>query len=122
MSNVHPNYIKSSNIILSTIVIACIILLLKSTSFTIARTIGAMVSTFIIIGTLAYLVRKGYIWVKYLLLAFSIIGTLPALFLALSENTIVGILNITQIILQTWAVVLLFKVPKSVETSTDVTA
>lgn len=113
MSNVHPNYIKSSNLILSIILIGCINFFLPGNSFSDGRSIATIIFIFTAIGILAYLVRQGLSWVKYLLLVLSIIGTIPSLILALSGNTIVGILNITQGILQIWAIVLLFKIPKS---------
>ena len=62
---------------------------------------------------IAYLVSKGYPWMKYLLLILLLLGFLAFKFIILNLmlNPIIGIVNIIQTILQVIATILLFKIP-----------
>ncbi|WP_373748045.1 hypothetical protein [Kaistella sp.] len=73
----------------------------------------ALVSLALLFG-IGYLVSKGTEWVKYLLLVILSLGLLgfPFLIANLKNEPFVGIINIVQTVLQIWALVLLFKIPK----------
>ena len=73
----------------------------------------ALVSLALLFG-IGYLVSKGTEWVKYLLLVILSLGLLgfPFLIANLKNEPFVGIINIVQTILQIWALILLFKIPK----------
>jgi len=63
---------------------------------------------------IGYLVGKGTEWIKYVLLVILILGLLgfPFIIANLKNEPVVGIINIVQTVLQIWALVLLFKIPK----------
>ncbi|MFL9832644.1 hypothetical protein [Chryseobacterium terrae] len=69
--------------------------------------------------TLAYITSKGIEWFKYLLLVLLGLGLLgiPFIISNIKNDPVVGIINIVQTILQIWALVLLFKIPKVADTS-----
>lgn len=71
---------------------------------------------------LAYFTRKGIEWFKYLLLVLFGLGVLgiPFIISNIKNDAVVGIINIAQTILQVWAVILLFKIPKAVDNSQPV--
>ena len=109
----HPNYIKSSNLMFLSTAIALISYLLLPDYFTSTKIIiGTSIGLLVCVG-LAFLVRQGIDWVKYLLLVLFVLGCigLPFILLRIIENPISGSISIVQTIIQLWAVVLLFKVP-----------
>ena len=73
----------------------------------------ALISLAFVFG-IGYLVSKGTEWIKYVLLVILILGLLgfPIVIANLKNEPVVGIINIVQTILQIWALVLLFKIPK----------
>ena len=74
----------------------------------------ALISVAFIFG-IGYLVSKGTEWIKYFLLVILILGLLsfPLIIANLKSEPVVGTINIFQTILQIWALVLLFKIPKT---------
>ena len=62
---------------------------------------------------LAFVIRKGIGWIKYLLLVMLLIGIIgiPTIIKNLKQNPTVGIMNIIQTVFQVWALILLFKIP-----------
>jgi hypothetical protein len=110
----HPNYIKSSNLILATLGLGLMNTFFSKEIFSSVQNIATAATTLLFIAGLAYLVRQGKDWVKYLLLVVMILGMfgLPFIFINIIENPVVGVLNIAQTAMQVWAVVLLFKIPK----------
>lgn len=65
---------------------------------------------------LAYVTSKGIEWFKYILLALFAFGlvSIPFIISDILNEPVVGIINIVQTILQIYALVLLFKIPKTV--------
>lgn len=63
---------------------------------------------------LAFAIRHGFYWIKYLLLAIMLFGLIgiPFMIKNLGENFAMGIINIIQTVFQVWALILLFKIPK----------
>ena len=114
MSNIHPNYIKASNITLVSILIGLVNLFLIRDKLINTQAIGSVIFTFIVLLLLAFLIRHGYAWMKYVLLIFTLLGAfaIPIYISDLLNNTLLGILETTQTILQIWVVVILFKIPK----------
>lgn len=73
----------------------------------------ALFSLALVFG-IGYLVSKGTEGIKYVLLVIFIFGLLgfPFIIANLKNELVVGIINIVQTVLQIWALVLLFKIPK----------
>ena len=112
---IHQNYIKASNLtFLSGLMGIVNIFFLPEI---LASTIGivTIIVTFAFVIGLGFLIRQGFDWVKYLLLFLMIFGLIgiQTIIKNLSENPIVGIINIIQTILQFWALILVFKISKT---------
>lgn len=116
---VHPNYIKSSELAFISAGLGIINLSLSPVVFSNSIAIITAILTLIFVFGLAYLIRFGFSWVKYLLLALFIIGIfgIPIIIKNLYENPIVGIINLVQTVLQIGSIVLLFKIPKAKNSS-----
>jgi hypothetical protein len=110
----HQNYIKASNLIYLCAFLGLINVFLLRETYTSTLKIATLIFTFAFIVGLGLLIRQGFEWIKYLLLFIMIFGLIgiPTWIKNLSEIPILGIINITQIILQFWALILVFKVPK----------
>ncbi|WJS94320.1 hypothetical protein NYQ10_19740 [Flavobacterium johnsoniae] len=114
---IHKNHIKSSNFIFISLAIGIINFFLFMI-FT--QNEGGIVSalvTFIFVGMLGYLVRKGYDLKVFLLVLFLIgllgsIRTLVSNFIYFPLN---GILSLCQLIIQLLSIILLFRIPKKFE-------
>ncbi len=111
----HPNYIKSSNLIFASAGLGIInFLILPNMQNSVLGIVTIIIVCSFIVG-LGFLVRSGKEWVKYLLLALSIIGLVfgfPEMLNMIKINIIAFIINIIQTVFQIWATVLLFKVHK----------
>ena len=118
---IHPNYIKSSNLIFGTVGLGLINFFFARELLNTAQNIATAILTLVIIVGLGYLVRQGKDWVKYVLLVFMVFGliSIPFIINNIVQMPIVGLINIAQTIMQLWATVLLFKVPKIVDDKTD---
>ncbi len=114
---IHPNYIKSSNLIFGTVGLGLINFFFANELLKTGQNIATAILTLMIIAGFAYLVRQGKNWVKYLLLVIMVFGLIGLLFIInnILQRPIVGVINIAQTIMQLWATVLLFKVPKIVD-------
>jgi hypothetical protein len=71
-----------------------------------------IVLTVLMLG-LAYLVRQGKNWIKYLLLVLFVIGLIPAISIMTVSPIPIATLNMVQNILQLWIIILLFTIPKT---------
>ena len=116
----HQNFIKSSNLIFGTVGLGLINYFFSSELLSNGKNIANAVITLLLIAGLAYLVRQGLKWVKYLLLVLTITGLIGMMFMinSIAQKPVVGLIIIVQTIMQTWATVLLFKVPKTIENKT----
>ena len=108
------NFIKSSNLVLGTAVLGLINLLLSRDILTDVKNIAIAILTLLFIIGLGFLIRQGQNWVKYLLLVLTIVGTIgiPFIITNITEKPLIGIINLAQTVMQIWATILLFKVPK----------
>lgn len=109
----HPNLIKSSNLIFATAILGIFNFILLPNMAEIPLNIFIAIFTCLFI--FGFLVRSGKNWVKYFLLVITIIGLIigfPGMFMIMRISMIVLIINAAQIIMQIWAVILLFKIPK----------
>jgi hypothetical protein len=112
---VHPNYKKSAELIYIAGALGIGNLIWKyDTLDSGIKIFAALVSLAFAFG-IGYLVSKGYEWIKFVLLILLSLGLLSIIFVIanIANDPIVGIINIVQMILQIWALVLLFKVPKT---------
>lgn len=112
---IHPNHTKAANLIYlsGAIGIAGLIWTSEQLNSGLAIFISVAVISFIF-GT-GYMIGKGNAVAKYLFIFLFAIGILgiPVIITHLSTDPILAIINILQLILQTWAVVLLLKIPKN---------
>lgn len=115
---IHPNFKKASNIIFGTVGLGLVNLFYDTLSY--GKNLFVVVFIQLIIAALGYLVRRGYRWIKYLFLVLTILALteiIPSIINNLTQKPFVEVINIAQIIMQMWAVVLLFKIPKSIQNS-----
>lgn len=111
----HPNYKKSAELIYLSAALGIGNLIWKY------ETLDSGIKIFIALLSLAfvfgigYLVSKGYEWIKFVLLILLSLGLISIIFIIadLAHDPVVGIINIVQTVLQIWALVLLFKIPKT---------
>jgi hypothetical protein len=112
---VHENFIKSSNLIYISAALGLVNLFLTKGDIVSTRLISSAILTLLFVGGLGYIVRQGYAWIKYLLLVlmiFGLIGIVGLIITNLEKQPLITTVNIIQTILQTWATVLLFIIPK----------
>lgn len=113
--HVHPNYIKASNLIFATIALGVISYLLFGDAGEDRTDIAAKALSLLLAVSLAMLVRLGYKWVKYLLLGLIVSGLMMIGWLAplVLQRPLAGwVILALQIVLQAWALVLLFRVKR----------
>jgi membrane-bound ClpP family serine protease len=123
---VHENFIKSSNLIFITFGLGLINLFMTRSELVTGTHKAIAITTMLFILGLGYLVRQGFNWIKYLLLVLTIIGliSIPVTMMNLGQRPIIGLINVVQTVLQVWAMVILFKIPKTsdqrpIETKTE---
>ena len=112
---VHENFIKSSNLIFISAALGLINLFLTKGELGSTKLIVSAILTLLFVGGLGYIVRQGFEWIKYLLLVlmiFGLIGIVGIIIMNLEKQPLTTTVNIIQTILQTWATVLLFIIPK----------
>ncbi|WP_219337359.1 hypothetical protein [Pontibacter populi] len=112
--HMHPNFIKASNLLLVTVGLGLLNIFFSHETLSSVQNISVASASILFVAALAYFARRGKKWFKYLFLVVMILGVLGLPFIVLNfmNNPIVGFINIVQTILQVWAAVLLFKVPK----------
>ncbi|QIY89175.1 hypothetical protein [Chryseobacterium gallinarum] len=112
---IHPNYTKASNLIYlsGAAGIASLIWTSEQLNSGLAIVISIAITAFVF--GIGYIIGKGNEVARYLFIIFFIFGLIgiPTLVNHLSTNPVLGIINIIQLILQTWAVILLLKIPKN---------
>lgn len=113
----HSNFIKSSNLIFATVGLGIINFFFPGDILSNGANIATAIFTLLFICGLAILVRQGYAWVKYLLLVLIILGIVAIALIPSNptQNSVVTIVNIAQTVLQVWATVILFLIPKTAE-------
>ena len=112
---VHENFIKSSNLIFISAALGLINVFLTKGELGSTKLIASAILTLLFVGGLGYIVRQGYAWIKYLLLVlmiFGLIGIVGLIITNLEKRPLITTVNIIQTILQIWATVLLFIIPK----------
>lgn len=111
----HPNYTKASNLIYlsGAVGIGCLIWTYEQLDSELAIFISAVVLASVF--GVGYMIGKGNEIAKFVFIILFILGLagIPTLVTHLSANPVLGIMNILQFILQTWAIILLVKIPKS---------
>jgi hypothetical protein len=114
---IHANYIKSSNLIFGTVGLGILNFFFSTELLKTGQNIATAIVTLAIITGIGFLVRQGKNWVKYLLLVLTVFGLIgmPFIINNITQRPVVGLVNIAQTIMQLWAIVLLFNVPKKTE-------
>ncbi|PRD57067.1 hypothetical protein [Sphingobacterium gobiense] len=110
---VHENYIKASNLFLVSVGLGLINIFLAPEITAEGSTIAVSIFTLGFLLIIGLLIRKGFDWMKYVLLVFMIIGVLaiPLLLQNIMYQPVVGIINLIQTALQVVTLVILFKIP-----------
>lgn len=110
---VHENYIKASNLFLVSVGLGLINIFLAPEITAEGSTIAVSIFTLGFLLIIGLLIRKGFDWMKYVLLVFMIIGVLaiPLILQNIMYQPIVGIINVIQTALQVVSLVILFKIP-----------
>ena len=113
-SQIHPNYKKAADLIyLSGALGIGNVIWMYDTLDNGLKIFTALISVGFVFG-IGYLISKGTGWIKFLLAVILFLGIvgIPFVIQDLENNTVVGIINILQTVLQIWALILLFKIPK----------
>ncbi|WDF46407.1 hypothetical protein PQ459_16080 [Chryseobacterium sp. KACC 21268] len=113
-SQIHPNYKKAADLIyLSGALGIGNVIWMYDTLDNGLKIFTALISVGFVFG-IGYLISKGTEWIKFLLAVILFLGIvgIPFVIQDLENNTVVGIINILQTVLQIWALILLFKIPK----------
>lgn len=113
-SQIHPNYKKAADLIyLSGALGIGNVIWMYDTLDNGLKIFTALISVGFVFG-IGYLISKGTEWIKFLIAVILFLGILgiPFVIQDLENNTVVGIINILQTVLQIWALILLFKIPK----------
>lgn len=113
-NQVHYNYIKASDLIFITIGLGIINVFLSPGSLPNSFSIFVVILIFLFMIGNAFFIRQGHKWAKILYIVLFILGllTIPSIIKIFSQNLIVGVINVVQIILQIWAFILLVRIPK----------
>src|SRR4051794_3655914 len=109
---IHPNYIKSSNLIYGAGALGIINIFLSGDSIGILMKIITAAVTLAIVLAIGYFVRQGIEWIKYVLAVLTALGLFGIFGIigSLMEHPVTGLINLVQIAMQIWAILLLFKV------------
>jgi hypothetical protein len=113
-SQIHSNYKKAADMIYLSGAFGIGNLIWKSDTLDSGLKIFIAVISVGFLFVLGYFISKGIDWLKFFLaviLFFGIVG-IPFLLRNFTDDLVLGIVNIVQTILQIWAVILLFKIPK----------
>lgn len=114
---IHENHIKSSNLIFISLFIGVLNFLLYMIFTQNKGGILSALVSFIFIGILGNLIRKGYDLKVFLLVLFviGVLGSFRTLFFNLINYPLNGILSLSQLILELLSIILLFRIPKEFE-------
>ena len=107
----HPNEIKSSNLILISAGLGFLYMFLLPKVFTSFSTILTGIISIAIIIAIGIGIRNGIQWIKYVIATLIVLGLFSlrsTIIQTFNSNLIAGIINITQTALQIIAVILLF--------------
>ncbi len=111
---IHPNNERAATIIYLSAGLGIVNVILSPETHSGFGITVAIFTLGILLGT-GYLVGIGTDWIKYILLAMMIFGVMgiPIVLMNITNNPVVGIINIIQTALEIYAIVLLFKIPKT---------
>ena len=120
-SNKNTNFLKSSNLMFATAGLASVNILLLPNSDKVLLNVFFVIFALIIFVGLGFLIRSGKNSIKYFLITLILAELLtgfPGMFLIMKVTQISMIINLLQLILQVYAVILLFKIPKKLKNET----
>ncbi|UWX60870.1 hypothetical protein N0B40_01065 [Chryseobacterium oranimense] len=111
---IHPNHTKAANLMYLSGALSIGNMIWVYESLNSPSSIATAIAILAFIFGMGYLAGKGIDWVKYVLLITFLIGLIgiQSIYFNLLSDPVLGILNIAQTILQIWAIILLFQVPK----------
>lgn len=118
----HPNYNKAAKLLFLSGGISILNALFTSdiTSVYSHESSTVMLASAVIF-VFAWYVRRGHGWLKYVLLALILVGLffIQSTVDEVKQNPVGGMVDIATSIMQVWAVVLLFMIPKRVSVATE---
>lgn len=114
---IHPNYKRSAELIYLSGALGIGNVIWQYETLDSGMKIFIFIVSLGFVFGIGYLISKGNEWIKYVLLVLFALGLISIIFVIanLANDPVSGIINITQTILQIWALVLLFKVPNKTE-------
>ncbi|MBK7029435.1 MAG: hypothetical protein IPH45_09550 [Bacteroidales bacterium] len=118
MDKVVPsNFVKSSNIIFLSIGLGMVSFLLREENLSQRSHLYISLTSWILLAGIGLLIRKGYNWVKYLMLLLTIINiySISLIFQVVNDKLLSGILGVAPLLIQVWATVILFIPPSDSE-------
>jgi hypothetical protein len=118
MDKVVPsNFLKSSNLLFVSIGVGVVNFILRDGNLSERSHLYISFTAWLLIAGIGFLVRKGYNWVKYLMLLLTIINvySISLIFKVENDTLLSGILGIAPLLIQVWATVILFISPSDSE-------
>lgn len=114
---IHPHYTKAAHFIYLSGATGIAGLIWTSEQLNSGLAIFISVAVIAFVFGIGYMIGKGNIVAKYLFIILFAIGLLgmPTIITHLRTDPILATINVLQLILQTWAVVLLLKIPKNIK-------
>lgn len=111
---IHENHKKAANLIYISATLGIVnMILFPDLPFSFFSIFVAIIILGFMFG-IGYMISKGSNGAKYILLVCMIFGIIyiPFILLTITRTPVVGIINIVQTVLQVWAIVLLYQIPK----------
>ncbi|MBC8006142.1 MAG: hypothetical protein H7X84_11760 [Verrucomicrobia bacterium] len=118
----HPNYIKAARLLFLSGGISILNALFTSDITSVySHESSVVMLASVVIFVFAWYVRRGHGWLKYVLLALVLVGlfSIQATVDEVKQNPVGGMINIATSIMQVWAVVLLFMIPKRTSVASE---
>ena len=111
---IHPNYKKSADLIYISGALGIGNLIWTYETLDSGMKIFIALFSIAFVFGIGYFISKGIEWVRYFFFIILVSGLFgfPYIIANLKSEPVLGIINIVQTVLQIWALVLLFKIPK----------
>lgn len=112
---VHPYHKKAADLVYLSGALGIANAIWKYDTFNSGFAVFIAIVVLLLIFGIGYIISKGVSGIKYVLLILLLLGFagLPAVIENFKSDLVGGIINILQSVLQIWAVILLFRIPKA---------
>lgn len=118
----HPNYNKAARLLfLSGGIFILNALFTSDITSVYSHESSVVLLASVVIFAFAWYVRRGHGWLKYVLLALILVGlfSIQSTVDEVKQNPVGGIVDIATSIMEIWAVVLLFMIPKRISVASE---